>query len=142
MALIQEPCPAPVLALLGFDDPREGIQQAKLPRGGQAVSLLAPPSYARGAISPYFGRIFVDTTPFRPHGAGARLRWGSDPTTSWIWEPMADGRLAKRGGAHCLIRSFTPREARINLPGVIAPTEQMRAVQGFAGPDGVVFLPG
>ena len=142
MELIHEPCPAPVLALLGFDDPREGIRQAKLPRGGQAVSLLAPPAYARGELSPYFGRIFVDTTPFRRHGAEARLRWGSDPTTSWIWEPMADGRLAKRGGAHCLIRSFTPKEARFNLPGVISPTQPMRAVQGFAGPDGVVFLPG
>lgn len=142
MALVQEPCPAPVLALLGFDDPREGIRQANLPRGGQAVSLLSPPPYARGELSAYFGRVFIDTTPFRRHGAQARLRWGSDPTTSWIWEPMADGRLAKRGGAHCLIRSFTPKEARINLPGVISPTQQMRAVQGFAGPDGVVFLPG
>ena len=121
MALVQEPCPAPVMALLGFDDPREGIRQAQLPRGGQAVSLLSPPAYARGELSPYFGRVFIDTTPFRRHGAKARLRWGSDPTTSWIWEPMADGRLAK-GGAHCLICSFTPKEARINLPGDFTPS--------------------
>ena len=142
MLLVQEPCRAPVLAILGFDDPREGIRQACLLRGGHAVSLMSPPSYARGELAPYFGRIFVDTTPLRKPHTGEQLRWGSDPTTSWIWEPMPDGRLARRGGAHCLIRSLTPREARVNLPGVIPPSDQLRAVQGLAGPDGVVLLPG
>ena len=142
MALVGEPCRAPVLALIGFDDEAEGAHLASQISGGHAVSVFGASESCYAALRPHFGRVFCDTTPFCEESYGSRLRWGADSQTSWIWEPMPDGRLARRSGAHALVSSLLPREARPNLPGVIPPADEVRVVQGLAGPDGLIMLPG
>jgi acyl-CoA reductase-like NAD-dependent aldehyde dehydrogenase len=142
MALISEPCRAPVLALVGFDDEAEGAHLACQVSGGHSVSIFGASETCDNALQAHFGRIFRDTTPFCEESYRSRLRWGADSQTSWIWEPMPDGRLARRSGAHGLVSSLVPHEARPNLPGVIPPPDEVRAVQGLAGPDGLIMLPG
>jgi hypothetical protein len=142
MALVQEPCRAPVLALVGFDHEADGVHMACQVPGGHSVSIFGASATCEEALQPHFGRVFCDTTPFCEEAYAARLRWGADGQTSWIWEPMPDGRLARRSGAHGLVSSLVPREARPNLPGVIPPSDEVRVVQGLAGPDGLIMLPG
>ena len=55
---------------------------------------------------------------------------------------MPDGRLARRSGAHDLVKSLTPEEARTHHPGVSRLSMEQRAVQGICGPDGLILLPG
>jgi len=142
MELIREPCRGPLIALVGFDDATEGIGHACTARGGHALSILGSPDVELDALSAHYGRIFQDTTPFREESYQERIRWGADARTSWIWEPMPDGRLARRAGAHDLVTSLLPFQARPQHPGVVPPSDEARAVQGLAGPDGLIMLPG
>jgi hypothetical protein len=141
MALVSEPSRGPLLALIGFDSPSDGIRMATRLRGGHSVSILGTPPADIYELRAHFGRVFLQTTPMVEARYGARLRWGADARSSWIWEPMPDGRLARRAGAHCLVQSVTPREARSNLPGVHPVSDEVRSVQGMTGPDGLIMLP-
>jgi hypothetical protein len=142
MDLVREPCRGPLIALVGFDDTEEGIQHACASRGGHALSILGASDISTDKLSTHYGRIFRDSTPFREESYGERIRWGADASTSWIWEPMPDGRLARRAGAHDLVTSLLPFQARPQHPGVVPPSDEARAVQGLAGPDGLIMLPG